>query len=272
VDAAIVAPMYVNAYIEHVSQTLISGFRSPFADRFPKIFDAKYLNWMMRGMGLLIGDIVLRGTRPDIIHEIYFFPYRLGERRARRVLTIYDMIHEKFASDFQLSEKTAQFKALAANRADHVICISEATRKDAIDVASTRIVVCEYNSLWGSELSVTTPYDETFARTRAHHSNLYFGASITALTNLATTKGYSLVGSNMVGNTLFFVRDDLLGDLVVVAPREAWVKSRFRESRDSLGALTFLPFDERLALPGELPLVNLEDGHQYAISELYGAG
>ena len=77
---------------------------------------------------------MLRSSRPDIIHETYFFPYRLGGRHARRVLTIHDMIHEKLASDFQLSEKTSQFKALAAKRADHVICISEATRKDAIEI------------------------------------------------------------------------------------------------------------------------------------------
>jgi glycosyltransferase involved in cell wall biosynthesis len=144
VDASIVAPMYINAYIEHVPQALISGFRSPFADRIPTFYGARYLNLMMRALGLVIGDVILRGSRPDIIHETYFFPYRLGGRRARRVLTIYDMIHEKFASNFQLSEKTSQFnqlsektsqfKVLAAKRADHVICISEATRKDAIEI------------------------------------------------------------------------------------------------------------------------------------------
>jgi len=143
---------------------------------------------------------------------------------------------------------------------------------DAINIVSPRIVVCEYNSLWGNELSVTTPYDEAFSRTRAHYSNLYFGASITALTNLADAKGYSLVGSNMAGNNLFFVRNDLLGDIEVVAPRDAWVQSRFRESRDESGALTFLSFAERLKLVTNLPLVDLEDGNQYTIGELYGVG
>jgi len=134
VNVRIVAPMYVNAYIEHAPKALISGFRSPFPDHFPKIYGARYFNLIMRGLGLFLGDIMLRSSRPDIIHETYFFPYRLGGRRARRVLTIYDMIHEKFASEFKLSEKTSEYKSLAAKRADHVICISEATRKDAIEI------------------------------------------------------------------------------------------------------------------------------------------
>jgi len=140
---------------------------------------------------------------------------------------------------------------------------------DSINVINPRIVICEYNSLWGDTFSVTTPYDSAFSRTKAHYSNLYFGASITALTELANIKGYSLVGSNMAGNNLFFVRNDLLGDLPVVMPKDAWIQSQIRESRDKSGQLTFLPFTERLALISEMPLINLDDGKQYSIGELY---
>ena len=140
---------------------------------------------------------------------------------------------------------------------------------DAIDVISPRIVVCEYNSLWGDTLSVTTPYQPSFSRNKEHYSNLYFCASITALTDLAKSKGYSLVGSNTAGNNIFFVRNDLLGSLIVLSPQNAWIKSRFRESRNQLGNLSFLSFDERLRLVSDLPLVNLCDGQQYSVSELY---
>lgn len=140
---------------------------------------------------------------------------------------------------------------------------------NAIDVISPRIVVCEYNSLWGDTLSVTTPYQPLFSRTKEHYSNLYFGASITALTDLAKSKGYSLVGSNTAGNNIFFVRNDLLGSLIVLSPQNAWIKSRFRESRNQLGNLSFLSFDERLRLVSDMPLVNLCDGQQYSVSELY---
>jgi len=140
---------------------------------------------------------------------------------------------------------------------------------ESINTVHPRIVVCEYNSLWGDTLSVSIPYDPVFDRTQAHYSNLYFGASITALTKLANTKGYSLVGSNSAGNNLFFVRNDLLGNIPVIAPKDAWVQSRFREARDKSGQLTFLSFSDRLSLMTDMPLINLDDGQQYTVGELY---
>lgn len=140
---------------------------------------------------------------------------------------------------------------------------------EAIEVVNPRIVICEYNSLWGDREAVTTPYSPTFFRTNAHPSNLYYGASIVALTNLANAKGYSLVGSNKAGNNVFFVRNDLLNGLEVVAPAAAWRPSQFRESRNAAGELTFLAFEDRLAEVADMPLVNLRDGKQYKVSELY---
>ena len=77
---------------------------------------------------------MLRTMAPDIVHETYYYKYGLGPRRARRVLTIYDMIHEKFAASFLRTDKTARYKALAAERADHVVCISESTRRDVSEI------------------------------------------------------------------------------------------------------------------------------------------
>ena len=54
----------------------------------------------------------------------------------------------------------------------------------AISCVQADIVICEYNSRFGSERAVTIPYDPNFYRTEAHSSNLYFGASIRALTLL----------------------------------------------------------------------------------------
>lgn len=140
---------------------------------------------------------------------------------------------------------------------------------DAINVVNPRVVVCEYNSLWGARLAVSTPYNSTFIRTESHFSNLYYGASITALTGLANAKGYALVGSNKAGNNIFFVRNDLLGKLEVVAPEDAWVQSQFREARDESGQPAFLSFSDRLDQLAGMPLVNLADGKQYKVSELY---
>ena len=140
---------------------------------------------------------------------------------------------------------------------------------DAISVVSPRIVVCEYNSIWGNKKSVTIPYDKEFVRGEAHYSNLYWGASICALNKLAKFKGYSLVGSNRAGNNIFFVRNDLIGELTVISPEMAWVESQFRESRDSDGELTFQSKYIGLLEIANMPLFDLNRDHQYLVSEIY---
>jgi glycosyltransferase involved in cell wall biosynthesis len=129
VRICITAPMYVAAHLERLPRGLVSGFRAPKTSHF---------RLLQRGLSMLIGDWMIRAEAPDIVHETYYFAYSLGPRRARRVLTIYDMIHERFPSNFPHAHRLARYKALAAERADHVICISESTRRDAIEILGLR--------------------------------------------------------------------------------------------------------------------------------------
>jgi len=70
---------------------------------------------------------------PDIIHETYFTTQDFKTTGAKRILTVYDMIHERYADMFDQAHKTSAPKKTASLRADHVICISENTRKDLIE-------------------------------------------------------------------------------------------------------------------------------------------
>jgi len=128
---------------------------------------------------------------------------------------------------------------------------------EAIECINPAIVICEYNSLFGCHKKVTIPYDENFVRQNAHFSCIYYGASIAALEHLGKIKGYSLVGSNSAGNNVFFVRNDLIGNLPVYSAESAYVKAQFRESRDDNGNLNFLDFQQKLDLISEMPLYDL---------------
>lgn len=139
---------------------------------------------------------------------------------------------------------------------------------EQINVVSPRIIICEYNSIWGAEKKVTMPYDENFIRTQKHYSNLYYGASISALTDLANKKGYSLITSNFNGNNIFFVRNDLIDNLKVLSPQEAYVKASFRESRDENGTLTFLNFEDARDLIKDLELLDIEKNETIKVSSL----
>ncbi len=71
-----------------------------------------------------------------------------------------------------------------------------------------RVVVIEYNSLYPPTMSWVIPYDP-----KAYwDGTTRTGATLKALEELGTKKGYSLVGSTINGLNAFFVRDDLLGD------------------------------------------------------------
>lgn len=111
----------------------------------------------------------------------------------------------------------------------------------AIDSISPVIAIIEYNSVFGCDRAITVPYRADFQRGRAHHSNLYYGASLPALHDLATSKGYSFIGCNSAGNNAYFVRNDCLNDSVSpVDLHLGYVESKFRESRNRDGQLTFL--------------------------------
>jgi len=144
---------------------------------------------------------------------------------------------------------------------------------EAIDVISPRIIICEYNSLFGPTAKVTTPYDPSFTRGAAHFSKVYYGASISALNALAMRKGYSLVASNADGNNAFFARSDSLGGLSVLTPQEAYVRAQFREFLDETGRLTPYDFEERLQKIRHLPVYDLDRDQVMSIGgipEIFG--
>jgi hypothetical protein len=140
----------------------------------------------------------------------------------------------------------------------------------AIQSISPRIVICEYNSHFGPVAEVSTPYDPAFVRDRAHFSKIYYGASISALCVLASSRGYSLVAANSVGNNVFFVRNDVLGSLQILSPAEAYRRSQFREFHDEQGRLTFDDFETRLRKIGSLPVIDLRSNTLRSLADVPG--
>ncbi len=131
------------------------------------------------------------------------------------------------------------------------------------------IIIVEYNGLFGSQSAVSVPYNPSFIRSVAHHSNIYYGASIAAFDVLARAHGYALVGGNSVGSNAFFVRRDLLNDRVKeVSVTEAFRPTAFREARDANGRLTFPKRDERRLVVAHLPLVDVITKKFLLVSDL----
>jgi hypothetical protein len=130
---------------------------------------------------------------------------------------------------------------------------------EAISFYNPRILICEYNSVFGKERKISVPYEPDFYRTKKHYSNLYFGASLAAMTHIAEKKGYTLVGTNSIGGNAFYVRNDLINEkLETLTTEQAYVPSNVRESRNRQGELTYITGDARRELIKGMPVFNVE--------------
>ena len=142
---------------------------------------------------------------------------------------------------------------------------------EAIQSIRPRIVIAEYNSVFGL-IPVSIPYKEDFDRTVAHFSTLYYGCSLAALGHLAKKKGYLLVGSNIWGHNAFFVRADVAGEFKGLEPEEAYVQSKFRESRDPSGRPSYVRGENRIKLIEHLSVVNVVTGQAGSLRDFHGQG
>ncbi|SRR5579885_283836 len=82
-----------------------------------------------------------------------------------------------------------------------------------IDCISPRVVVIEYNNLWGPEKSVTIPYRADFVSESTKYGHDYAGASLLAFVKLGKEKGYRLVGCQRYGFNAFFIKNGLGEDI-----------------------------------------------------------
>lgn len=136
VSCLINSPVYVNDYIKHSKKELkINGVSVPAIPRTGQIY---------REINRLVSPILFRGWQPDIVHETYYSPKTVAPIGSKIVLTVYDMIHEMYTDILPNCDRTSEYKKIAVDRADHVICISENTQKDLVrlfDVAPEKITV-----------------------------------------------------------------------------------------------------------------------------------
>lgn len=134
-DEAIIkvfAPIHKNQYLDLNSKKLLfNGFKIP---------DLKGTSKLNTFLNSFLSPILLNTFKPDLIHETYYDAKKISyKNKVKKIITVYDMIHELFPREFSKKDKTAEIKKLAVMQADHIICISKNTQKDLVKVLDVDI-------------------------------------------------------------------------------------------------------------------------------------
>ncbi|MCL2931059.1 MAG: glycosyltransferase family 4 protein [Trichodesmium sp. MAG_R03] len=127
----ILALAYVNKYLKECPKKLIIGLPVP---RFPGIQIQKIIG----KINDKFAKSWFQNNTPDIVHETYYHSDRLAPKKSKIVVTVHDMIHEKLSQFVRREmfgmDRTSQIKKQAVTRADQIICVSENTKKDLIEI------------------------------------------------------------------------------------------------------------------------------------------
>lgn len=125
-QADVIAPVHRNRYLKDLPPARVHGFE---LERFPPNTSRLFMLVNNR-----LSKFKLQNMNADILHETYYSDKLLCPKAKGHVITVHDMIHEKYASEFSFWDQTADLKRMAVARADHVICISHSTKKDLCEI------------------------------------------------------------------------------------------------------------------------------------------
>lgn len=142
VDVRIFAPLHYNQHLDDLRGGLASGWRVPRVRKTARF---------VCSASEFLAKHAMRRFRPDIVHETYYSKRTLAPKNSRRIITVYDMVSERFSAEFGGSQFT-DTKRIAVSRADHVLCISVSTQRDLIDLFGiaaerTSVVYLGYDDL-----------------------------------------------------------------------------------------------------------------------------
>lgn len=125
VEAKIFAPLHVNAYLSMLPPGVVMGHDVRHRRKRKKLF---------RAINKFASRYQLFRYRPDLVHETYYAEKSVAPKDVPLVVTVYDMVHELFADMFPRQDRTSVWKRETVQRADHVICISQCTRNDLVEI------------------------------------------------------------------------------------------------------------------------------------------
>jgi glycosyltransferase involved in cell wall biosynthesis len=123
----VLSPIHVNKYINESKKEYLINFLY-LKKRYR--FTTKIIYWI----NYLYTSLYILIYKPDILHLTYYPEYLFKKRKLnyKLVITVFDLIHEIYLDKYNY-KKNANLKNNIIYSADHIICISNNTKKDLID-------------------------------------------------------------------------------------------------------------------------------------------
>lgn len=165
VEAKVFAPLHKNKYLSELSKDGYKGrgFRAfpPKSQRIINVINRALSATWMSSWGA------------DVIHETYYSSSAVSKLPS--VITVYDMIHEIFPDNFSKRDRTTFNKKKSVDRAKHIICISNNTKRDLVEILGINEDKISVVYL-GYELSKYQKKPKDFYEKTDKHYLLYVGS------------------------------------------------------------------------------------------------
>ena len=169
-------------------------------------FDLSGFTMLPDRVAWLVNEVLFRGytaiLRPDIVHETDYGPRRTAPRLSKIVTTVHDTIPERLPHLFRDFDKAHARKQTAIARADHVICVSESTRRDLMefyDVDPARVTVTllgsSLNPVEDKPVDIGMPY---FLHVGSRFIHKNFGALVQAFADAGLHRTHCLVNFSSI--------------------------------------------------------------------------
>ena len=121
VSVKVFSPIFKNNYLLNLPKINRQGI---FIPRYPT---PKYLKNIIDK----ISYFQIQNSKCEIVHDTYYSKEILNFKNKKKVITVYDLIHEKFHKLYK--NNNLDLKKKIINEADAIICISNNTKKDLIE-------------------------------------------------------------------------------------------------------------------------------------------
>ena len=122
--------LHLNEYLDQNKKKIVDEcFKIPFNKSLVKV---NYIKNLLHSYNYKSHIKKIKFFNPDVIHTTYYNKYFLESKKSQKVLTVFDLIVEKFPELYKINKNYLPKKEIL-NQSDKIICISENTKKDLIN-------------------------------------------------------------------------------------------------------------------------------------------